>query len=237
MKKMICDTKAKNYSFIIEILVITAWIGLLWWYTKFAVFDSFAFYDAEHNYHYIGGLRNIISCFIYLLSTVVILLRFRANLKKYSAKKCLYGICFVGIIFIITCVYGILSSEIRQVVVEDTGFYVYKHSVKNLDSQWYNFDYLKTHNIQLLDGEVYFCEVKPNNAGWNRESFIGVESDNICKLVNELNNSNTGTVTTTVNIKVLKVDKTWKVDCDDAFINAITGNLKSTLQNTVPSTN
>ena len=63
MKKMICDTKAKNYSFIIEILVITAWIGLLWWYTKFAVFDSFAFYDAEHNYHYIGGLRNIISCF------------------------------------------------------------------------------------------------------------------------------------------------------------------------------
>lgn len=30
MKKMICDTKAKNYSFIIEILVITAWIGLLW---------------------------------------------------------------------------------------------------------------------------------------------------------------------------------------------------------------
>lgn len=92
----------------------------------------------------------------------------------------------MGIIFIITCVYGILSSEIRQVVVEDTGFYVYKHSVKNLDSQWYNFDYLKTHNIQLLDGEVYFCEVKPNNAGWNRESFIGVESDNICKLVNEL---------------------------------------------------
>lgn len=61
-----------------------------------------------------------------------------------------------------------------------------KIPVKNLDSQWYNFDYLKTHNIQLLDGEVYFCEVKPNNAGWNRENFIGVESDNICKLVNEL---------------------------------------------------
>ena len=91
----------------------------------------------------------------------------------------------MGIIFIITCVYGILSSEIRQVVVEDTGFYVYKHSVKNLDSQWYNFDYLKTHNIQLLDGEVYFCEVKTNNAGWNRESFKGVESDNICKLVDD----------------------------------------------------
>lgn len=177
--------KEENHSFIIEILVITAWIGLLWWYTKFAVFDSFAFYDSEHNYHYIGGLRNIISCFIYLLSTVVILLRFRANLKKYSAQKCLYGICFVGIIFIITCVYGILSSEIRQVVVEDTGFYVYKHSIKNLDSQWYNFDYLKTHNIQLLDGEVYFCEVKTNNAGWNRESFKGVVSDNICKLVDD----------------------------------------------------
>ena len=32
----------------------------------------------------------------------------------------------------------------------------------------------------------YFCEVKTNNAGWNRENFIGVESDNICKLVNEL---------------------------------------------------
>ena len=52
---MICDTKAKNYSFIIEILVITAWIGLLWWYTKFAVFDSFTFYDAEHNYHLLDG--------------------------------------------------------------------------------------------------------------------------------------------------------------------------------------
>ena len=89
IKKMFCDMKEENHSFIIEILVITAWIGLLWWYTKFAVFDSFAFYDSEHNYHYIGGLRNIISCFIYLLSTVVILLRFRANLKKYSAQKCL----------------------------------------------------------------------------------------------------------------------------------------------------
>ncbi len=30
MKKMFCDMKEKNYSFIIEILVITAWIGLLW---------------------------------------------------------------------------------------------------------------------------------------------------------------------------------------------------------------
>ena len=81
--------------------------------------------------------------------------------------------------------YGILSSEIRQVVVEDTGFYITKYSLKNLDSQWYSFDYLKTHKIQLLDGEVYFCEIKPNNTGWNRESFIGVESDNIYKLVDE----------------------------------------------------
>ena len=185
MKKMICDTKEKNYSFIIEILVIITLIGLLWWYTKFALLDSFTFYDTEHNYHYIGGLRNIISCFIYLLSTVVILLRIRANLKKHSAPQCLYGICFMGVIFIITCVYGILSSEIRQVVVEDTGFYITKYSLKNLDSQWYSFDYLKTHKIQLLDGEVYFCEIKPNNTGWNRESFIGVESDNIYKLVDE----------------------------------------------------
>lgn len=185
MKKMICDTKEKNYSFIIEILVIITLIGLLWWYTKFALLDSFTFYDTEHNYHYIGGLRNIISCFIYLLSTVVILLRIRANLKKHSAPKCLYGICFMGVIFIITCVYGILSSEIRQVVVEDTRFYIAKYSLKNLDSQWYSFDYLKTHKIQLLDGEVYFCEIKPNNTGWNRESFIGVESDNIYKLVDE----------------------------------------------------
>ena len=71
------------------------------------------------------------------------------------------------------------------------------------------------------------------------EELSDEESEQIIidNLVNELNNSNTGTVTTTVNIKVLKVDKTWKVDCDDAFINAITGNLKSTLQNTVPSTN
>ena len=43
---MFCDMKEENHSFIIEILVITAWIGLLWWYTKFAVFDSFAFYDS-----------------------------------------------------------------------------------------------------------------------------------------------------------------------------------------------
>lgn len=185
MKKMICDMKEKNYSFIIEILVIITLIGLLWWYTKFALLDSFTFYDTEHNYHYIGGLRNIISCFIYLLSTVVILLRIRANLKKHSAPKCLYGICFMGVIFIITCVYGILSSEIRQVVVEDTRFYIAKYSLKNLDSQWNSFDYLKTHKIQLLDGEVYFCEIKPNNTGWNRESFIGVESDNIYKLVDE----------------------------------------------------
>ena len=77
-----------------------------------------------------------------------------------------------------------------------------------------------------------------NNA-FSGEELSDEESEQIIidNLVNELNNSNTGTVTTTVNIKVLKVDKTWKVDCDDAFINAITGNLKSTLQNTVPSTN
>ena len=74
---------------------------------------------------------------------------------------------------------------------------------------------------------------------FSSEELSDEESEQIIidNLVNELNNSNTGTVTTTVNIKVLKVDKTWKVDCDDAFINAITGNLKSTLQNTVPSTN
>ena len=59
---MFCDMKEENHSFIIEILVITAWIGLLWWYTKFAVFDSFAFYDSEHNYHYIGFYISFIDC-------------------------------------------------------------------------------------------------------------------------------------------------------------------------------
>ena len=45
---------------------------------------------------------------------------------------------------------------------------------------------LKTIKGEIYEKDDYFCEVKPNNAGWNRESFIGVESDNICKLVNEL---------------------------------------------------
>lgn len=30
-----------------------------------------------------------------------------------------------------------------------------------------------------------FVKFKTNNAGWNRESFKGVESDNICKLVDD----------------------------------------------------
>ena len=104
---------------------------------------------------------------------------------------------------------------------------------------------LVTTDITTVDvGKAYstaitnsFSQLLSN--AFSREELSDEESEQIIidNLVNELNNSNTGTVTTTVNIKVLKVDKTWKVDCDDAFINAITGNLKSTLQNTVPSTN
>ena len=45
---------------------------------------------------------------------------------------------------------------------------------------------LKTIKGEIYEKDDYFCEVKTNNAGWNRENFIGVESDNICKLVNEL---------------------------------------------------
>lgn len=104
---------------------------------------------------------------------------------------------------------------------------------------------LVTADITTVDvGKAYstaitnsFSQLLSN--AFSSEELSDEESEQIIidNLVNELNNSNTGTVTTTVNIKVLKVDKTWKVDCDDAFINAITGNLKSTLQNTVPSTN
>ena len=49
-------------------------------------------------------------------------------------------------------------------------------------------EYLKTITIkgEIYEKDDYFCEVKTNNAGWNRESFKGVESDNICKLVDEL---------------------------------------------------
>lgn len=104
---------------------------------------------------------------------------------------------------------------------------------------------LVTTDITTVDvGKAYstaitnsFSQLLSN--AFSDEELSDEESEQIIidNLVNELNNSNTGTVTTTVNIKVLKVDKTWKVDCDDAFINAITGNLKSTLQNTVPSTN
>lgn len=104
---------------------------------------------------------------------------------------------------------------------------------------------LVTTDITTVDvGEAYSTAITNSFSQLLSNAFSGEElSDEeseqiiIDNLVNELNNSNTGTVTTTVNIKVLKVDKTWKVDCDDAFINAITGNLKSTLQNTVPSTN
>ena len=104
---------------------------------------------------------------------------------------------------------------------------------------------LVTADITTVDvGKAYstaitnsFSQLLSN--AFSSEELSDEESEQIIidNLFNELNNSNTGTVTTTVNIKVLKVDKTWKVDCDDAFINAITGNLKSTLQNTVPSTN
>ena len=104
---------------------------------------------------------------------------------------------------------------------------------------------LVTADITTVDvGKAYstaitnsFSQLLSN--AFSSEELSDEESEQIIidNLVNELNNSNTGTVTTTVNIKVLKVDKTWKVDYDDAFINAITGNLKSTLQNTVPSTN
>lgn len=104
---------------------------------------------------------------------------------------------------------------------------------------------LVTTDITTVDvGKAYstaitnsFSQLLSN--AFSDEELSDEESEQIIidNLVNELNNSNTGTVTTTVNIKMLKVDKTWKVDCDDAFINAITGNLKSTLQNTVPSTN
>lgn len=104
---------------------------------------------------------------------------------------------------------------------------------------------LVTTDITTVDvGKAYSTAITNSFSQLLSNAFSGEElSDEeseqiiIDNLVNELNNSNTGTVTTTVNIKVLKVDKTWKVDCDDAFINAITGNLKSTLQNTVPSTN
>lgn len=104
---------------------------------------------------------------------------------------------------------------------------------------------LVTTDITTVDvGKAYSTAITNSFSQLLSNAFSGEElSDEeseqiiIDNLVNELNNSNTGTVTTTVNIKVLKVDKTWKVDCDDEFINAITGNLKSTLQNTVPSTN
>lgn len=104
---------------------------------------------------------------------------------------------------------------------------------------------LVTTDITTVDvGKAYSTAITNSfsqllNNAFSGEELSDEESEQIIidNLVNELNNSNTGTVTTTVNIKVLKVDKTWKVDCDDAFINAITGNLKSTLQNTVPSTN
>lgn len=104
---------------------------------------------------------------------------------------------------------------------------------------------LVTTDITTVDvGKAYSTTITNSFSQLLSNAFSGEElSDEeseqiiIDNLVNELNNSNTGTVTTTVNIKVLKVDKTWKVDCDDTFINAITGNLKSTLQNTVPSTN
>lgn len=104
---------------------------------------------------------------------------------------------------------------------------------------------LVTTDITTVDvGKAYSTAITNSfsqllNNAFSGEELSDEESEQIVidNLVNELNNSNTGTVTTTVNIKVLKVDKTWKVDCDDAFINAITGNLKSTLQNTVPSTN
>ena len=104
---------------------------------------------------------------------------------------------------------------------------------------------LVTTDITTVDvGKAYSTAITNSfpqllSNAFSGEELSDEESEQIIidNLVNELNNSNTGTVTTTVNIKVLKVDKTWKVDCDDAFINAITGNLKSTLQNTVPSTN
>lgn len=54
-------------------------------------------------------------------------------------------------------------------------------------------------------------------------------------LVSELNNSNTGTVTTTVNVKVSKVDNKWVVDCDNDLVNAFTGNLVSALESTAES--
>ena len=44
---------------------------------------------------------------------------------------------------------------------------------------------LKTIKGEIYEKDDYFCEVKTNNAGWNRESFKGVESDNICKLVDD----------------------------------------------------
>ena len=193
MQYILSLKKTSKITFVCAVGCILMCIGIVFWYNSFGykLFDNISYYDNEMNFHYFNGLRKPTSCIIYIVLILIIIISIRAIIKIiYPNKKLNIYIrgCIICILIFGFLVYELFNLDISHIIVSNTGFYKIDHLITHSQFEEYQFSYFENHAPQLLGNEVFFCEIENNedNVGWRRELFIGQYTDNIDKLMSEL---------------------------------------------------
>ena len=187
--------KRSKIVFVCAVVCILMCIGIVFWYNSFGykLFDNICYYDNDMNFHYFNGLRKPISCIMYIILILIIIIMVRVIIKTIYPNKKLNISTYIRssiicILILGLLVYQLFDLDINHIIVGDNGFYKIDHLIIHSQFEEYQFSYFDNHAPKLLGNEVFFCEIKNNedNVGWKRELFIGQYTDNIDKLMSEL---------------------------------------------------
>lgn len=170
-------------------------IGIICCYNMIssARFDNLCYYDNEMNFHYFNGLEKPISCMIYMINIIIIIFMAEIIIKSMYTGKRLNIFTRTKRYIIYVFILGIIISplfklDINHIIVSDNGFYNIKNLLLQSEFRAYSFNCFDEHFFMVQRNEIYLCYRKndADGMGWRKELFIGYNSDNVYKLVKEL---------------------------------------------------
>lgn len=174
---------------------ILACIAIVYLYRSidYEIVDSIYYYDDKANFHYISGLGKPISCMVYIVNMIIIILMLWIILKSVFQEKNFSALiyiksCAIYLIFIVIFIYGLFDLEITHIVVTDKGFYVMDNLMVDAEFNEYQFNYFDNHLFMKQANRVYIFQINNNEEHMEgeMERFVGLYSINTEKLINEI---------------------------------------------------
>lgn len=182
---------------VMAICCIFICIGIICWYSNIdtALLDSVGYYDKGMHFHYYYGLEKPVSCMLYIILLGLILIMIRIvvggieinNERKASAVFISFIIC----VFLFAILFhNLFSLKIGHIIVSEDRFYIIENIIVKSNFEEYPYSCLDSYSFQAQGKEIYFCRVENNEnySKWERKFLIGRYSNNVYKLLNELDN-------------------------------------------------